>query len=209
MDPRLAADIVGAVDERFAQLQRSLPRTAYGVVTAVDTVNRKATVRVSGETTASGGFVFPRLLRPAVGELVRVVIDPRGDRYVDDALPGFGRLRYVAMRTVHHNGASASSSFGPVVSGPVANVPTNARLLVMELRVTSTVPNPGNWAAFYHSDAASAALVVFNGSAAGYQNTGVTLVAPEDGNKFYIQLAVAAGIITYTTIVVGYFTDDN
>lgn len=106
MDPRLATELIELVDERVAQLERARPRTAYGVVSAVDTVNRKATVLVSGGASASGGFSYPPAMQPAVGDVVRVVIDPHGDRYVDAS---YGAAATVPTGTVVMYGGNAST----------------------------------------------------------------------------------------------------
>lgn len=91
MDPRLAAEVLAAVDTRQEQLQRARPFTAYGVVSAVNTTTRMATVKVSGDASGSGGFTYPEWLRPFVDDVVRVVIDPRGDRYIDQVYSKFLR----------------------------------------------------------------------------------------------------------------------
>lgn len=85
MNPLLAQQIIAAVDARFDQLMRQQPRTAYGVVATVDTANRKASVYLSGDTNPSSGFSYAYGAEPVVGALVRVVVDPRGDRYIDGA----------------------------------------------------------------------------------------------------------------------------
>lgn len=84
MDPRLSQGIIQAVDTRFNQLRRAEPYTVYGVVATVDAVNRKVSVFLSGDADASAGFAYPPRMAPEVGEMVRVVVDPRGDRYVDE-----------------------------------------------------------------------------------------------------------------------------
>ena len=86
MDPRIAAELVAMVDQRVAQHLRAQRRTAYGEVNTVDSVNFKASVYVSGDGFASAGFSFPPWMPIVVGDRVRVVIDPRGDRYIDAVL---------------------------------------------------------------------------------------------------------------------------
>lgn len=91
IDPRLSQQLLRAVDTRFDQLSRQRPYTAYGTVATVDTVNRKASVYVSGDAVPSAGFAYPvRMDHPAVGNRVRVVIDPRGDRFIEDVLDAHG-----------------------------------------------------------------------------------------------------------------------
>lgn len=82
MDPRLSQTIIQAVDNRFEQLRRTQPYSAYGLVASVDAVNRVCSVYVSGDPVASVGFHYPIRMTPEVGHRVRVVIDPRGDRYI-------------------------------------------------------------------------------------------------------------------------------
>lgn len=80
LSPRIAADIVDVIDTRERSARDARPRTAYGVVDSVDGV--WASVRISGDSTPSSGF---RLSHPVpIGGRVRVVIDPDGDRYVDE-----------------------------------------------------------------------------------------------------------------------------
>lgn len=86
IDPRLAADLISVIDTRVRQILRMQPRTAYGVVASVDTANKKCSVYLSADTSASPGFSYTS--EPAVGDRVRVVIDPRGDRYVDSNAGG-------------------------------------------------------------------------------------------------------------------------
>lgn len=86
LDPRISQALIEAVDTRVDQHERARPYTAYGVVASVDRTTQKASVYVSGDTVPSLGFHFPLQLYPDVGMRVRVVIDPRGDRYID-AIP--------------------------------------------------------------------------------------------------------------------------
>lgn len=87
IDPRVYSGLLDAVDTRVKQHLAQQPRTAYGVVESVDAANAKAAVYVSGDPAASAGFAFPAHTKPKIGDLVRVVIDPRGDRYVDATFP--------------------------------------------------------------------------------------------------------------------------
>lgn len=82
----ITRQITQSVDQRFEQLRRREPYTAYGVVQSVNTVTRKVAVYLSGSPDPSAGFSYPPRMAPAVGELVRVVVDPRGDRYVEESL---------------------------------------------------------------------------------------------------------------------------
>lgn len=83
-DSVLARAILDAADRRAGQLlDRAIPQVRYGTVTAVDVANRLASVQLPGSATASPGFAFARREVPVVGELVRVVILPTGDRYID------------------------------------------------------------------------------------------------------------------------------
>ena len=84
--------ITAAVDARFEQLRRRQPYTAYGNVAAVSTSTLTCSVYISGEPTASLGFRYGKII-PVVGARVRVVIDPRGDRYIDDVYgEGYPRI---------------------------------------------------------------------------------------------------------------------
>lgn len=128
LDPRISQMILEAVDTRVNQRLRSQPYTAYGVVASVDLSSRKASVYVSGDAIASGGFSFGATTAPAVGEAVRVVIDSRGDRYIDSALG-------LSDNVVASSNAWASWPMGggrqTVVSGGLAlGYPTDTGLLI-------------------------------------------------------------------------------
>lgn len=86
LNPVLAADLIETVDTRFRQLSKMQPKTAYGIVASVTSASRTASVYVSGDAAPSIGFSYPAHLVPTVGDRVRVVIDPRGDRYIDQVL---------------------------------------------------------------------------------------------------------------------------
>jgi hypothetical protein len=78
-DPRVAAVLVAAVDRRVDQkLAAAERKVRYGVVAAVDTVNRKASVYIGNDATATPGFVYGPLA-PTIGELVRVEMGQSGD----------------------------------------------------------------------------------------------------------------------------------
>jgi hypothetical protein len=76
-------DTISRVADR--QINRAMPRTRYGVVFEVDAQARKASVNLMGQNEPSAGFVYGAVA-PRVGDLVRIVIDPKGDRYIDDVL---------------------------------------------------------------------------------------------------------------------------
>lgn len=80
---QLHDDIARVVDHR---LGRAVPQTRYGVVFGdPDTSARTVAVRLGGSDDPSPGFVYGTQA-PLDGDLVRVVVDPKGDRYVDEVL---------------------------------------------------------------------------------------------------------------------------
>jgi microcystin-dependent protein len=86
-----AQRLLRIVDEQVERALSRRPRTAYGIVASLDNTTARATVNVLGESTASAGFVYPRHMSPLVGDVVRVVIDPRGERYIEQTYgPGGG-----------------------------------------------------------------------------------------------------------------------
>lgn len=118
VDPRIYQELIGAVDTRVKQHLAQQPRTAYGIVATVDIANHKASVYVSGDAVPSLGFSFPRNRVPSVGARVRVVIDPRGDRYIESDLnspglkvddPAYG---YVAVAMNGQNRALIDAGTG-------------------------------------------------------------------------------------------------
>lgn len=76
-------DTMARVADR--QVNRAIPRTRYGTVFEVDGSARKVSVNLMGQNEPSAGFVYGAVV-PRIGDLVRVVIDPKGDRYVDDVV---------------------------------------------------------------------------------------------------------------------------
>lgn len=81
-----ATRFISVIDYR---IERALGRGTVLEITYgdVDVVNdRYASVFIGGDTTASEGFRIPSGLRVESGDRVRVVIDPRGDRYVEEVL---------------------------------------------------------------------------------------------------------------------------
>jgi hypothetical protein len=83
-DRRFADLLVGVVDRVVEQKLRTMLRTHhYGtVVGAPDTVKRTVAVALLGKPEPSPGFVYGEIV-PVEGDVVRVIIDPKGDRYVD------------------------------------------------------------------------------------------------------------------------------
>jgi hypothetical protein len=89
-DQRVPSELVRAIDRRIdLALERALPRVRYGVVDSIDTANRTVGVLLAGDLVETLGYVYGAL-QPAVGQFVRVVALPTGDRYVDDGLGGLG-----------------------------------------------------------------------------------------------------------------------
>lgn len=83
-DRRLADLIVATVDRIVEQRIRALLSSShYGIVVGdPDTERRTVAVALNGKPEPSPGFVYGEV-EPVDGDVVRVVIDPRGDRYVD------------------------------------------------------------------------------------------------------------------------------
>lgn len=77
-------DITEAIDQRVERRIARLPHFTYGIVSAVS--GGVASVKIAGNTNASSGFAVPPRVIPSVGDLVRVVIDANGDRWIDDDL---------------------------------------------------------------------------------------------------------------------------
>lgn len=102
-DPRLAQAIVAAVDRRVEQRLAQLPQTRYGIVASVNTTNRTVGVQLGADAAPSGPIVYGSRT-PLVGDLVRVILSPSGDRYVDDVLGSdeltLARLRLTAFDDV-------------------------------------------------------------------------------------------------------------
>lgn len=86
---RSVAELIVATSERVAreQIRRMIGTTRVGVVFGdPDPVRRKVDVRLYGQPEVSPGFTYDASVIPADGDLVRVVIDPNGDRYVSAVL---------------------------------------------------------------------------------------------------------------------------
>lgn len=80
-----AQRLLRIVEEKVDRAVSRMPYTTYGIVDTVNATTRKANVFLNADTTSSAGFDYGRI-EPQVGELVRVVIDPRGDRYIESIL---------------------------------------------------------------------------------------------------------------------------
>lgn len=92
MNLRLADQLWNEID---ARIQRSLAafdlvQIRYGFVSSVDTVNKVCGVKLNTSfanragATESPGFAYPSFYIPVVDDYVRVVIDPKGDRWLVD-----------------------------------------------------------------------------------------------------------------------------
>lgn len=161
-DPRLAAAVIEAVDTRFRQLQAAQPRSAYGVVASVNTTTKKCTVYLGDDTTASAGFTYNGLIEPTVGARVRVVIDPRGDRYVEDVLSG-GLIRSPATTDASPTSTDHPFQVGPS-SGPNVRVDDNEVMAV----------DNGSPADLHLN--ADGGMVAINNSAAGGASNGLRVM---------------------------------
>ena len=77
-----ATRFINVIDERIKKLlgRGTVLEITYGEVDSIS--GRKCAVLIGGDTNPSGGFRIPAGLRVQVGDRVRVVIDPRGDRWV-------------------------------------------------------------------------------------------------------------------------------
>lgn len=111
----MVSAILEAADRRARiAIEQLLPKVRYGVVTVVDATNKLATVDLPGPGAASPGFIFEARSSPAVGELVRVVMLPTGDRYIDAS---FGPLRLTDTGDVTLASTLHALQIGPS-SGP-------------------------------------------------------------------------------------------
>jgi microcystin-dependent protein len=114
IDPRLFSGLIEAVDTRFDQLRRRQPYTAYGVVASVDGGSRKAAVYVSGDSTPSLGFSYGARQVPEVDDRVRVVIDPGGDRWIDEVLTDLAAVGAGSLPSgsiIAYGGSSAPTGY--------------------------------------------------------------------------------------------------
>lgn len=104
-----AQRLLRVVEEQVDRALSRKPYTTYGTVSTINNTTAKATVFLFGDATASNGFSYPRHMSPLVGDMVRVVIDPRGDRYIEQTYgPGGGSP---AGAIVAYGGASAPSGW--------------------------------------------------------------------------------------------------
>jgi hypothetical protein len=81
-DPRLAQLLTDMVDRRVRAALDTQARIRYGIVAAVDTGARTASLLLGGSATPSPGFVYPASSPPTVGDTVRAV-NRGADRYID------------------------------------------------------------------------------------------------------------------------------
>lgn len=86
LNSRETASTVVEVITRLVErgIRKAAPAVRYGVVVNV-TTDRKVDVLLLGQPIPSTGFVYGTAV-PVAGDRVRCVIDPRGDRYIDDVL---------------------------------------------------------------------------------------------------------------------------
>lgn len=87
-DRRLAVELQNLIDRRIDRAVRErLTGHRYGLVSgSPDTVARTVAVRLYGLPQPSPGFHYGTGLAPRDGDHVRVYIDPRGDKWIDDIL---------------------------------------------------------------------------------------------------------------------------
>lgn len=112
-----AQRMLRVIDERIERrAAETQARYEWGVVDSVDVTNSKCAVFLFGSTTSSPGFRLGQQL-PDVGDVVRVGIDPRGDRWVDRAATA-GGLRAERMRVTATDDASLSSTLHGLQVGP-------------------------------------------------------------------------------------------
>lgn len=80
------------IDSRILRALQAfdLVQIRYGFVSSVDTVNKICGVKLNtsfanrAAATESPGFAYPSFYVPVVDDYVRVIIDPKGDRWVVD-----------------------------------------------------------------------------------------------------------------------------
>ncbi len=92
MDDRQADAFWAQVDQRITKFlaQYDLVQIRYGYVSSVDTTNKICGVKLNttfagrGSATESPGFAYPSFYIPVIDDYVRVVVDPKGDRFVWD-----------------------------------------------------------------------------------------------------------------------------
>jgi hypothetical protein len=131
-DRRLAVEILRLIDRRLdLAIRGRLTAHRYGVVDGVpDTVHRTVAVRVYGLPNPSPGFHYGSGLAPRDGDHVRVYLDPRGDKWIDDIL---GRdvvseiIDVVTPPTVQPDRAQGATARIPVLLGGGAPLPLRAQ----------------------------------------------------------------------------------
>jgi hypothetical protein len=131
-DRRLAVEILRLIDRRLdLAIRGRLTAHRYGVVDGVpDTVHRTVAVRVYGLPNPSPGFHYGSGLAPRDGDHVRVYLDPRGDKWIDDIL---GRdvvseiVDVVTPPTVQPDRAQGATARIPVLLGGGAPLPLRAQ----------------------------------------------------------------------------------
>jgi hypothetical protein len=234
MDPRIASDLNALVEERFRQLVSRMPAPAYGVVESVDAANRRCSVYVSGHATPSAGFKYGAHV-PAIGELVRVVVDPRGDRYVDEVisstfrgnlvgnvtgdvtglLKGFNRLRHVPLLNQTYSPFSAASTtVAADTTAEFTMLPSDGSVrLVHGVIIASCTSASQTGTSFrvrdYNSTAGeSQGAVVYTPVASSRLSSSFLITVGGVNNRsFRYEINVAAGTLQYWIQAAGYFTD--
>lgn len=79
-----AQRLLRIVDERIERrLSQTQVRYLWGTVASVDSTNKKCSVYILGDGTASDGFRFEAMRAPGVGQVVLVSISPDGDRWIE------------------------------------------------------------------------------------------------------------------------------
>lgn len=108
-----AQRMLRVMDERVdANLREKVEKWHVGTVASVDTTKRIASVTLHGNSTASPGFSYPAYMKPAVGDVVRVMISPNGYRWIENLQTGEQRTDG-AIRLENTNVANKGLLFGP------------------------------------------------------------------------------------------------
>ena len=129
-DRRLALELHPLVRREIdAAIRNRLTAHRYGVVSGdPDTEAHTVAVQLYGLPEPSPGFVYGSGLAPRDGDHVRVLIDPKGDRWIDDVL-----------------GRDVVSEIVEVVTPPVVQI-DRARGAIARVQVAhATVPTLTNW----------------------------------------------------------------
>lgn len=106
-----AQRLLRIVDERIERrLSQTQVRYLWGTVASVDTANRKCSVYLLGDTSASPGFRYGPSMEPGTNYVVRVAISPDGDRWIDQIATG----------------TQINMSNGSVWNGPTLELRSNA-----------------------------------------------------------------------------------